>query len=188
MLPKSTFEIVIEEDILYFKDVWAYMDSGIVGDVISITDQLELEWNENFENVTSKVDDNIWVSVKVPYIKHCADGLKKMQLLSDMNDCKLDKIFRNNERLRLAREKIRIKQKNKVKKLGEMQYKNNILYRMKVDTLLMYALSSKYYMHSFLLHSRFLDFKLGLYISCLSLSVIMAIKSKSICSELIFSD
>jgi hypothetical protein len=172
MFPKSTFEIVIDEEILYFKDVWSYMESGIRGDIISSDDQLELEWEENFENVTTKCDDNLWISYKVPYIKHCWDGLKRMQLLSEMNESHTDRYKRNDERLRLAKLKLRKKQKEKVLSIGRKQYLNNMLYGMKVESLIQYAISAKILHHSMFLHHKYNDFKLGLYIFCQAFSLV----------------
>jgi hypothetical protein len=172
MFPKSTFEIVIDEEILYFKDVWAYMDSGLTGDIISSDDQLELEWDENFENVTTKNDDNMWISYKVPYIKHCWDGIKKMQLLSEMHETHASRTARNAERLRIAKEKLLKKHKKKVLSLGEKQYRNNLLYRIKVETLIQYAIVSKKLHHGIFLHHQYNDFKLGLYLTCLTFNSI----------------
>lgn len=178
MFPKSTFEIVIDEEILYFKDVWAYMDSGIRGDVISSSEPLELEWDENFENVTTKCDDNLWISYKVPYIKHCWDGIKRMQKLSEMNESYCDRVSRNEERKRVVREKLRIKQKKKVQNLGAEQYKKNASYRVKVNTLFSYAIAAKYLHYSMFINRRYSDFKAGLYLSCLAFSFTMELNDK----------
>jgi len=171
MFPKSTFEIIIDEEILYFKDVWAYMDSGIKGDVISSSDQLELEWDENFENVTTKNDDNLWISFKVPYIKHQMDGINKMQKLSDLHEDYKSRTERNQRRLDVAKEKLRKKQKKRVLELGAQQYRNNAAYRVKVKTLMQYALTAKILHHGFLLHHKYNAFKLGLYIACLAFNI-----------------
>lgn len=173
MFPKSTFEIVIDEEILYFKDVWAYMDSGIRGDVISSSEQLELEWDENFENVTTKSDDNLWISFKVPYIKHCWDGIKRMQRLSEMNNSHCERVKRNEMRIQIAKDKLKIKQKKAVISAGTKQYQNNPIYRVKVNTLFSYAITAKCLHHGFFLHHRYNDFKLGTYLACLSISLAM---------------
>lgn len=173
MLPTSTFEIIIEEDILYFKDVWAYMDSGMVGDVISCDDQLEQEWEDGFENYTTKCDDNMWISYKVPYIKHKFDGIEKMQRMSELNFDYVDRVRYKREKLERAKQKLRKKQKEKVIKLGTQQYHNNILYRMKVNAMLNYAIMAKFLMGGYMLHSRFLPFKVGLYLNCYALSIVI---------------
>lgn len=188
MFPKSTFEIVVDEEILYFKDVWDYMDSGIRGDIISSSEQLDLEWDENIENVTTKSDDNLWISYKVPYIKHCWDGLKVMQKLSDMNDDYCSRMKRNEERMEAAKIKLRAKQKKKVINLGRKQYENNAAYRIKVETLFKYAILSKHLHHSMFLNPIYNNFKLGLYLSCFALSIMIEWTTRTrlapSCSEL----
>lgn len=178
MFPKSTFEIFIDEEILFFKDVWAYIDSGIRGDVISSDDQLELEWSENFENVTTKCDDNMWISYKVPYIKHCWDGIKRMQRLDTMHGDYMGWQERNHERTKRAKEKLKLKQKKKVIKLGTEQYTNNPNYRVKVNTLTQYAILAKKLHHGFLLHHNYNDFKLGLYMTCMSFNILLELSPK----------
>lgn len=173
MLPTSTFEIVIEEDILYFKDVWAYMDSGLVGDVISCDEQLEVEWEDGFENYTTKCDDNLWISYKVPYIKHKFDGIERMQKMSELNYDHVDRVRYKREKIEKAKQRLRLKQKNKVIKLGTQQYEHNILYRIKVNTLINYAIMAKFLIGGYMLHSRFLPFKVGLYLNCYALSVLI---------------
>jgi len=166
---------------MYFKDVWAYMDSGIQGDIISSDDQLELEWDENFENVTTKCDDNLWISHKVYYIKHDSEGREKMYKLDKMNEEYVSRSMRNQERIKKSKEML--KKKNKIKTLiaGEKQYLYNRAYRVKVDTLLQYAILSKNLCHGYLLHSRFNDLKVGIYLACLANSIIMVATGNSFC-------
>lgn len=186
MFPRSTYEIIVEQEIIYFKDVWAYADFGRTGTIISMSEQLELEWDENFENVTTKGDDNLWISFPVTYIKKNVDGVTIMEKLTSKNDILMQKRLRNNEKIRLAKERLKLKMKNKVIKLGVQQYRTNALYRTKVRTMLAYAMLSKKLMKGVFLNNKYADFKTGLYLACFAFSCLCEV-SVGLCSDFVLT-
>lgn len=186
MFPRSTYEIIVEQEIIYFKDVWAYADFGRVGTVISMSEQIELEWDENFENVTTKNDDNLWVSFPLTYIKKNVDGVTIMEKLTSMNDMQTMKRLRNNEKIKLAKERLKSKMKNKVIKLGAHEYRTNTLYRTKVRSLLTYAVLSKKLMKSMFLNNKYANIKVGLYLACFSFSCLCEV-SVGLCSDFVLA-
>lgn len=194
MFPKSTFELIIDEEISYFSNIWDYKMSGIKGDIIiddspegriRSKERLELEWEEDFENLTTNYDDHIWISIKEVYIKRDSDALNKMEKLEKMCADYVYRKKRNDEKIKKASERLRKVNKRKKEVLSEIQYEYNVNYRIKVDAMILYAISAKHLMHGYMLHHRFNDFKTGLYLASLTFSLLHSFHSAGVFSRLI---
>lgn len=150
---------------------------------IRAKESVVLEFEEDFDNITYE-EVGIWVSFKEYYLKHDMISKTKMYKLDDMNKEYVERQERNKRRIINAKDAAKKKLKIKMKFMAEEQYANNPAYRLKVDTLILYAGLSKNLSYSYLLHHRHSDLKAGMYISCLLISMAIGCKQEGIFSRL----
>jgi len=149
------------------------MESGVEGTVISMETTVDQEWDDHYDCITTKTDDKMWISVKHHYIKRSGEGLKKLERLDELHQLYQERHMRNLERIKIAKERLKKQMRKRIKKASEQQYKENLGYKLKVNSMMLYAIMSRTLYHSMFINHKHSGLKAGLYLTCLTLSRIL---------------
>lgn len=137
-----------------------------------MSEQLDVDWDENFENVATKSSEDLWVSFPVYYIKKNVDGVCAIEKLLSKYELHVERMRRKNEKINIAKERLKKEFAKKVKKVGEREYRLNPLYRIKVRTVLTYPQISKWLYHGIFVNIKHANLKLGIYLACMTFNVV----------------
>lgn len=145
------------------------MESGMEGTIIKEAEEFECTWQEEFEDVTNRNDDSIWVSFPVTYIKKDSTGVAALNNLQSKYDLRVKK---NAESLEAAKCRLAKKVKEKSLKMGIKMYGVNQLYRMKVRALLLFPFLSKSLLGAIYVNVAHRDIKFGMYLASMVIGLV----------------